>query len=516
MATKKKPARAKAGTAKAGSTGSKRGARPAPARLSYAPGLQKMVAESPTLSNTVSELRADVTFTIAPKTVSGEPIQAQRGRLRERNIDDFRPAPDAVQKAAERMTQLGFSIKRVGRFVITASGPSRLVSEVMKVELAVQARPRRSLLRATQNFAVSYEPPRTDDLYVAPVQSLTVKSKVSKSVDDFVFIPPPLFFAASPTPPAHGWHGLDPKTIRKLLQVPSDGGGKGVTVGLVDTGFFRHPYYEENELDYRPTPTLTAPNPEQDENGHGTAIAYNVFAAAPGATVLGFQQTSSPENALEAAADAGVDILSCSWGWDGEQSFPTVELSIRSIVEEGKIVLFASGNGERAWPGSMPEVLSIGGVYADKQGNLEASNYASGFTSDLYPTRKVPDLSGLVGQKPRAIYIMMPCPPGAILDRALGGNAFPDRDETTKNDGWVGASGTSSATPQLAGVVALLIEKARSQGKTLRQDDVKAILQSTAVPVQKGNNAQGFPAVGHPNIAVGHGLVNAEAALAAV
>ena len=111
---------------------------------------------------------------------------------------------------------------------------------------------------------------------------------------------------------------------------------------------------------------------------------------------------------------------------------------------------------------------------------------------------------------------MMPCPPNCQMDRQLGGVSFPGKDETKRNDGWVGASGTSSATPQIAGVVALMVQKARSKGRVLTCDDVRNILQTTAVPVQTGNNAQGFPAIGHPNVAVGFGLTNAGAALANV
>ena len=140
---------------------------------------------------------------------------------------------------------------------------------------------------------------------------------------------------------------------------------------------------------------------------------------------------------------------------------------------------------------------------------LEASNFASGYTSDLYPNRKVPDVCGLVGQKPRAVYIMMPCPPPCEMDKSLGGQAFPGQRRDKKDDGWVGASGTSSATPQVAGVRCADGGEGAQQDppRTLTNQDVRQILQNTAVPVQKGNNAQGFPAVGHPNVAVGHGLV---------
>jgi len=129
--------------------------------------------------------------------------------------------------------------------------------------------------------------------------------------------------------------------------VPAGASGQNVKVGIVDSGFFQHPYYAANQFAYVPTPTASAPNPTNDANGHGTAISFNVFAVAPKATVLGFQHTPQPQDAIEEAADAGVDILSCSWGWDHEQSFPLVELSIRDVVREGKIVLFATGNGHR-------------------------------------------------------------------------------------------------------------------------------------------------------------------------
>ena len=484
--------------------------------LTIAPGLESFVSSSPILAKMTEELTEQVTVTVAPKTQSQERLQEQRGRLAGREIDDFRPRPEAIPMACERLKQLGFTIQREGRFTITAVGPARLINDVLKVQLALQARPQRIPFRATQNFAASFAAPHPDDLFVAPVESLTVRSTVSPHIDDFIFIPPPHFFAPNASVPNHSWPGLKAADMRRLLQVPAGFSGHNVKVAVIDTGFYLHPYYAENNLDYKPTPTVSAPDPTNDTNGHGTAICFNVFVVAPQATLLGFRHTSPPQDALEEAADAGVDVISCSWGWPHEQSFPNLELSIRDIVRENKIVLFASGNGQHAWPGSMPEVISVGGVFADPQDILEASNYASGFTSDLYPNRKVPDVCGLVGQKPSAIYIMMPCPPACQMDNELGGQSFPGHDETKKDDGWVGASGTSSATPQISGVAALMVEKARAAGRTLTNNDVRNILQTTAISVQKGNNAQGFPAVGHPNVAVGHGLVNASAALALV
>jgi serine protease AprX len=287
-------------------------------------------------------------------------------------------------------------------------------------------------------------------------------------------------------------------------------------VAVVDTGFYPHPYYAARNLKMTAVPTASAPNPATDTYGHGTAITYNVFAVAPEVEVFGFQQTDPPQDAIEDAADFGVDIISCSWGYDREQIFPILQASLLSVIAEGKIVLFAAGNGHYAWPGSEPDVLSVGGVFWNEQQKLEASNYASGYMSGMFPNRRVPDISGLCGQLPRAVYVIMPTQPGNVMDRDLGGVAFPDGDGTARDDGWVGASGTSSATPQIAGVVALMLEKARGKGITLAAQDVKNILIATCAPISLGNNAMGFPAIGQPNNAVGYGLVDATAALARI
>jgi subtilisin family serine protease len=211
-----------------------------------------------------------------------------------------------------------------------------------------------------------------------------------------------------------------------------------------------------------------------------------------------------------------VDIISCSWGWDREQIFPILQASLLSIIQEGKIVLFAAGNGQYSWPGSEPDVISVGGVYSDAAGALEASKYASGYMSGMFPNRRIPDVCGLCGQPPKAIYIMMPTQPANTMDKKNSGGPFPDGDETAANDGWVGASGTSSATPQIAGIVALMVQKARAKGVPVTIATTRAALEASSVSITAGRNAMGFPSVGRPNTAVGFGLVDATAALATI
>ena len=144
----------------------------------------------------------------------------------------------------------------------------------------------------------------------------------------------------------------------------------------------------------------------------------------------------------------------------------------------------------------------------DSDESLRASDYASGFTSPIYAGRKCPDLSGLVGMRPSAAYIMLPLEPGDSIDTGSAGGTHPSKDETASNDGWAAFSGTSAAAPQLAGVAAL-IKQACSR---LNPATVRTVLMSTARDVTTGscNPAAGPNAAGPGfDLATGAGLVDA-------
>src|SRR3954467_8304845 len=89
------------------------------------------------------------------------------------------------------------------------------------------------------------------------------------------------------------------------------------------------------------------------------------------------------------------------------------------------------------------------------------SGDASGYHGPGFGGVDVPPVSGLVGMRPRASYIMMPIPPGCPIDvqRAAAGTgtgAGDPPDGTSPDDGWALFSGTSAAAPQIAGAAAVL------------------------------------------------------------
>jgi subtilisin family serine protease len=174
-------------------------------------------------------------------------------------------------------------------------------------------------------------------------------------------------------------------------------------------------------------------------------------------------------------------------------------------------------NGQFAMEPQVPGVLSVGGVFVGPELELRASDYASGYASPWFEGVVVPVVSGLVGMRPRAQYLMLPVPPGCALDvsesRAQGDGQRPERgDDTSPNDGWALFSGTSAAAPQVAGAAAVLLG-ARPE---LTPAQVVEALAATAVDVTIGANHPRFnrPARIGPDEATGAGLVNVDAALA--
>jgi subtilisin family serine protease len=137
--------------------------------------------------------------------------------------------------------------------------------------------------------------------------------------------------------------------------------------------------------------------------------------------------------------------------------------------------------------------------------DFEASSYASSFDSTFYPGRQAPDLCGLTGRRVDiggrgfAPSLMLPVQPGSALDAITPSTGAGD-------DGWGLFSGTSAACPQVAGVVALLLER----DPTLMPADVKQELVGSARDVTTGTTATGDAAGPGPDAATGAGLVDAK------
>lgn len=455
----------------------------------------------------------------SPRSIGGRSM-FEMGSVRADTVTAVMSEPDVVVAAAAQLQQAGFTVLQMSSTTINISGPATLFRDALECRLESHDRP---VIKegAKEDVAQFVECVDTD----VPGLIDTSGTAFTNLLEGVALEEPRYYMAANFAPPVGYWH----------LDVPGDvslgcnadkahrGGatGRGIKVVMCDSGHFAHPFFSARG--YRVGPVVLGPgaaNAAADESGHGTAESANIFAVAPD---VDFQMVKmsfvNSIGAFNAAVGLAPHIISNSWGSDKlnpplSAADNALAAAIAIAVANGIVVVFSAGNGHFGFPGQHPDVISAGGVFMDQAGALRASDYASGFASVIYPGRRVPDLSGLVGMRPRAAYIMLPVQPNDEIDRDLGnGSAHPNGDETPPNDGWAAISGTSAAAPQLAGAAALV----KQACPRLTPVQVRSVLTSTARDVTVGSNSprpgMNNPATVGPDLATGHGLVDAARAV---
>ncbi len=448
------------------------------------------------------------------------PGRPRPGRLTVHNVRDFHAREDMIGEVARALEKEGFTVTGQSRLGVGVAGTHELAGRMFAT----------FLLSGPDRPAAPVVPPHLEDLvdhvrvaprirYFGRAAAGTALSRrraparptagqgrwpTGRQARSFADRRAPL-----PDAPALPYYHLDvPEDVARLMDARAahDHGftGAGVRLCVIDTGFHPHEWYAAHGFEV----TLVGHNhPEDDVVGHGTGIITNAMAVAPGAHFFGVKLDDDAAAAFQRARTVNPHVISCSWGTYGFDR--DLHDEIVDAVAHGIIVCFAAGNGPggAAWPGSMPEVVSVGGVYVDERGRLEASSYASSGLNSDEPGRRCPDVCGLTGQMPMGIYIAMPTQEGSDLDGEFSsrGDRFPEGDATGATDGWLVASGTSSATPAVAGVAALVLQAEPG----LSPDEVKTRLEEACRDVTVGASANGDKAAEGPDPATGSGLVDA-------
>ncbi|MHC4640346.1 MAG: S8 family serine peptidase [Planctomycetota bacterium] len=414
------------------------------------------------------------------------------------NIDDYRPPRDRSIEVARKLQKNHITVHHVGEFSISASCSEKKFETFFKTTIKEKRPPKAA--KAPVGY-VMRSPAKGDPWKLPTVDGLD--QLIEKA---YIQHDPLLFANERPIPPfwKDKFRLRVPVDVAQILRATSvhkrNITGRGVRVVMPDTGFYHHPYFVEQGYNFL---AVTAPDTidhTTDSHGHGTGECANLFATAPGINFIGLKYGNTTL-AIKTAVELRPDVITCSWGYSVDKKNTTMPnwlkplyLAVLSAVKKGITVCFSAGNGHWGFPGSMPEVISVGGVVVDEKLNYSATEYTSGFESTWFPGRKVPDVSGLCGIPPTGDYIILPVQKGASLDKSSGWGAF---------------SGTSAASPMVAGVCALLKEADPS----LTPRDIKNILKHTARDITTGKNAMGFKAVPGPDLATGAGLVNAERAI---
>ena len=438
-------------------------------------------------------------------------------------VESFFSEPQLLNSAVRGLRDHGFEVLDVGATTISIAGAPKIYQDVFRTRIIAEER------EAIKEFgqvttATFLESPDTE----IPGLIDPGRSPLAEVLEGVSLNEPAYPFANAFPPPVDYWHLDVPADVS--LGMNADRAhragitGRCVNVVMVDTGWYRHPFFVQRG--YRATPVVLGPgatDPERDEHGHGTGESANLFAVAPDVdfTMVKWNFVNAVAG-FKTAVALKPDIISCSWGYSRKKpplsaADQALAAAVADAVRRGIIVVFAAGNCHWGFPAQHPDVISAGGVYMHADGSLEATPYASGFASNIYKGRDVPDVCGLVGLPPKAIYIMLPVQPKGIIDSrpwnhpsggGIQGGNHPKGDETTPDDGWAAFSGTSAAAPQVAGVCALILQACRPCGR-LRPHQVRTILKRTARDVTAGKSCQGNSATRGPDLATGHGLTDA-------
>ncbi|MFJ7738684.1 S8 family peptidase [Lysinibacillus sp. NPDC097287] len=270
---------------------------------------------------------------------------------------------------------------------------------------------------------------------------------------------------------------LDLLQIDKALELAGD---YEVKVAIIDTGVdFKHPDLKSQVL---PPYNAVAPANSSYPGYHGTHVAGIIGAAKdnavgghginPKATILPIDVFNGKEGAYDFviaqgilyAIEQGADVINMSLGGYGES--PLMQEAVKKAIDQGITIVAAAGNestDDYSFPASFEGVISVGSTN-DKNKLSSYSNYGPSVNlvapgEDVYST---------------------------VLD-------------VNKGSSFVKESGTSMASPIVAGVASLL----KSKYPNLKPHEIKAILEMTS----KDLGERGY------DLTYGHGLVNPVKAL---
>lgn len=270
----------------------------------------------------------------------------------------------------------------------------------------------------------------------------------------------------APTPTSsgsNGWLTQSASTSLQLATAHNYSQGLGVKVAVLDTGVDPTAPVLQGRLkggydyiDDDSTPTDVRENVDTNGNGtvddaygHGTFVAGLVALVAPDALIMPYRVLDSDgvgnvyivAQAILDAAAAGASVINLSFGTDQPVESRTLGDAIASVEAGGVIVVAAAGNSAsttQTYPAADPGVLSVSST--------------TGTTLSTWANR--------------GPWVQVAAPGDSVVGPVPGA-------------GYAIWSGTSMATPFVAGQVALV----RAMHRTSSATAIVAAVTSTAIPL---------------------------------
>jgi hypothetical protein len=309
--------------------------------------------------------------------------------------------------------------------------------------------------------------------------------------------------------------------------------GEEVVVSVIDSGvnynhqdlagrMWTHPNFPNHGFNF-----LNNSHNTMDDNSHGThcagtvagnGVAGTVTGIAPGATIMALKVLDSGGSGTEAgvwaaiqfSVEYGASVMSLSLGWKHAWS-PDRSMwrtTMNNALAAGVIASVAAGNEGTSFSDVPPsQVRTPGDIPPPWTNPLQVSPGGNSAVVSVGSTTNTDAISSFSSRGPVTWQNILPFNdypynPGTGLIRpdvvAPGSNIISLSN--TSNTGYTTKSGTSMATPAVAGLMALMVSK--NPGITPEQ--ISQILEETAVSLAPGKNNT-----------FGSGRVNAQAALLA-
>lgn len=247
------------------------------------------------------------------------------------------------------------------------------------------------------------------------------------------------------------------------------GGGRNITIAVLDTGVAKHPDFEDRILGFRDF--TNGKREPYDDSGHGTHVcgiacgsgllsAGRYRGMAPKANlVVGKVLDEKGDGAVETMLEGiswvmqkkdewGIRILNVSVGVGrlmNEKKEDILREKLESAWQKGMLVVCAAGNNGPACEtlssiGKSPSLITVGchdGEYYKEKKNRCASYSARGARFD---TVRKPDIVA----------------PGTEI---ISCNGTFRKNRSGYANAYIAKSGTSMATPIVSGALALLLQK---------------------------------------------------------
>ncbi|GJM32331.1 MAG: hypothetical protein DHS20C18_13320 [Saprospiraceae bacterium] len=308
--------------------------------------------------------------------------------------------------------------------------------------------------------------------------------------------------------------GADAKVVSAWRRLGNTGSAS-VTIAIIDNGFdTSHPDLQQKVVKpydlWNQSTKLTQGDPRFT---HGTPCASVALAASNGSGIVGaapsakFMPVSGTSFSLRATEDMfdyciknGADIISCSWGTT-DHNYDLSALKEEAIAKaarqgrngKGCIILFAAGNDDLDYINfyaAHPDVIAVGATTSQDE-------YASYSNRGRQLSICAPSNGDWPIIAARAWW-------DEGLSWETGQYKFW-RDGRSRGEKYKHFGGTSSSTPLVAGICALIL----SANPDLTAKEVKSILESTADKIGSPSDYQN----GH-SIKYGYGRINADKAVA--